>query len=127
VEARSLAIAGSVLRGAWGLGALAAPMAMRRAQLTGGPDLDRPDARLYVRGFGGHQLLLAGFTIAAARSDELLRPALVLNVLLDGLDIASAVAEIPARGAADRTLVAGILFSGVGALTFAAALRSLDR
>ena len=82
MDARSLALAGSIVRGAWGLGALAAPGAMRKAQLTGGgPDLDRADARLYVRGFGGHQLLIAGFTIAALRSDELLRPALVLSVL----------------------------------------------
>jgi hypothetical protein len=47
MDARSLALAGSIVRGAWGLGALAAPGAMRKAQLTGGgPDLDRPDARL---------------------------------------------------------------------------------
>jgi hypothetical protein len=127
VNARSLALFGSVVRGAWGLGALAAPEPMRKAQLTGGLGLDLPDARLYVRGFGGHQLLIAGFTIAALRSDELLRPALVLSALLDGFDIASAVAEIPARGGPDRTTVAGIVFSGGGALTFLAALRALDR
>jgi hypothetical protein len=126
MDARSLALAGSIVRGAWGLGALAAPKTMRKAQLTGGPDLDRADPRLYVRGFGGHQLLIAGFTIAALRSDELLRPALVLSLLLDGLDIASAVAEIPARGELDRTLTAGIVFSGTGALAFAAALRALE-
>jgi hypothetical protein len=125
MDARSLALVGSLVRGAWGIGALAAPKAMRSAQLTGGRDLDRPDARLYVRGFGGHQVLMAGFTIAALRSDDLLRPALVLDVLLDGLDIASAVAEIPARGELDRTLTAGIVFSGVGALTSLAALRAL--
>ena len=126
MEARSLALLGSAVRGAWGLGAFAAPDAMNRAQMTGGPDLALPDARLYVRGFGAHQVLVAGFTIAATRARHLLRPALVLSALIDALDIASAVAEVRARGGPDQTLVAGIVFSGAGLATFVAALRALD-
>jgi hypothetical protein len=127
VNPRSLALVGSLVRGAWGFGAFAAPAAMKRAQLTGGEGLNLPDARLYVRGFGAHQALIAGFTLAALRSDELLKPALVLSVLLDALDMASAAVEVPARGGIDPTLVGGIAFSGAGALTFLAALRALDR
>ena len=127
MEARTLAVAGSLVRGAWGAGAFAAPAAMARAQLIGGPDLQLADPRLYVRGFGAHQLLVAGFTVAATRSDALLRPALVLSALLDAVDIASAVAEIPARGGLDRSLASGIVFSGGGLALFAAALRALDR
>ena len=126
MDARSLALAGSLIRGAWGAGAYAVPGRMRRLELTGGPDLDRPDARLYVRGFGAHQVLVAGFTIAALRSERLLRPAIVLSLLLDGVDVASAVAEATARGRLDRTLAGGIVFSGGGAALFAAALRALD-
>jgi hypothetical protein len=126
VEARSLAVLGSLVRGAWGAGAFAAPEAMRGAQLTGGPDLERPDARLYVRGFGAHQVLIAGFTIAATRSRGLLRPAVVLSALLDGVDIASAVAEVRARGGLDRTVAGGIVFSGAGLALGVAALRALD-
>jgi hypothetical protein len=127
VDARSLALLGSAVRGAWGAGAFAAPEAMRSARMTGdSPDLDLPDPRLYVRGFGAHQLLVAGFTIAATRSRRLLRPALVLSTLLDAVDIASAVAEVRARGGADQTTVAGIVFSGSGLALFAAALRRLD-
>jgi hypothetical protein len=101
---------------------------MRRAQLTGAAaDPDLPDPRLYVRGFGAHQVLAAGFTLAALRSDDLLRPALVLTLMLDGVDIASAVAEVAARGGVDRTLAGGLVISGAGALIFGAALRELDR
>lgn len=127
VEARSLALVGSLLRGTWGAGAYAAPAAMRRLQLTGGADLDRPDARLYVRGFGAHQVLAAGFTLAALRSPRLLRPALAMNVLLDGVDVASAVVELRARGGVDRTIAGGIGISAGGAVIFAAALRALER
>jgi hypothetical protein len=127
VDARSLALLGAALRGAWGVGAFAAPKAMGNAQLTGGPDLDLPDPRLYVRGFGAHQVLIAGFTLAALGSDDLLRPALLLNVLLDGVDIASAAAEVAARGRVDRTLAGGFAISIGGGLMFLAALRALDR
>ena len=128
MEARTLALLGSAARGAWGLGAYATPHAMTRAQLTGGPDLDLPDPRLYVRGFGAHQVLIAGFTtFAATRSPSLLRPALALSALLDAVDIASAAAELRARRGADRTVVGGIVFSGGGLALSAGALRALRR
>jgi hypothetical protein len=126
VDARSVAVLGSLVRSAWGLGAFAGPDSMRRAQLTGGPDLDLPDARLYVRGFGAHQVLIGGFTLAATRSRHLLRAALVMSALLDSVDIASGVAEARARGGLDRTLAGGIVFSGAGLALFVAALRALD-
>jgi hypothetical protein len=49
-----------------------------------------------------------------------------MSALLDTVDIASAVAEVRARGGVDRTLAAGIVFSGAGLATFVAALRALD-
>jgi hypothetical protein len=129
VSTRSLILLTSAVRGAWGLGAFAAPGAMRRSRLVGtDPDLELPDPRLYVRGFGGHQVLIAGFTIAALRSDErMLRHGLLLSVLIDGLDIASAVGELAARRQLDPTPAAGIVFSGGGALSNIALLRALDR
>jgi hypothetical protein len=127
VGARALAGIGSALRAAYGLGAFAAPGAMGRARLTG-RDLDAPDARLFVRGFGAHQLLIAGFTaFAALRDEELLRPALVLSLLLDAVDVASAAAEVPSRGRIDLTLAGGFAISGGGMALFALALHGLDR
>jgi hypothetical protein len=50
-----------------------------------------------------------------------------MNVLLDSVDIASAVAEVPARGGVDRTLAGGVVLSGAGVAIFATALRALGR
>jgi len=50
-----------------------------------------------------------------------------MSALLDGVDIASAVAEVRARGGVDRTLAGGLALSGAGVVTFLAALRALER
>jgi hypothetical protein len=56
----------------------------------------------------------------------LVRPALVLNLLIDALDVTCAVLEVRARGRADRNLVAGIALSGAG-VGWALTLWVLDR
>jgi len=126
VGARGITVLGSVFRLAYGVGAFAAPRAMERARLAAQTD-DRPDPRLLQRAFGAHQALAAGFTLAALRSEDLLRPAILMSALLDGVDIASAVAEVRARGGVDRTLAGGLALSGTGVVTFLAALRALER
>ena len=120
VGARGITVLGSVFRLAYGVGAFAAPRAMERARLAAQTD-DRPDPRLLQRA------LAAGFTLAALRSEDLLRPAILMSALLDGVDIAPAVAEVRARGGVDRTLAGGLALSGAGVVTFLAALRALER
>lgn len=99
---------------------------MARAELVADTE-DHPDARLFVRGFGVHQILAAGITLAALDDDDRLRDALLLSLLVDVSDIAAAAAEAQARGAVDRGLISGFAISGAGAAIFAAALRALDR
>jgi hypothetical protein len=98
---------------------------MASAELAPHTD-DRPDARLFVRGFGGHQLVTGALTLASAGARRLVRPALVLNLLIDALDVTCAVLEVRARGRADRNLVAGIALSGAG-VGWALTLWVLDR
>jgi hypothetical protein len=126
VGARGLTVLGSVFRLAYGVGAFAAPRAMEQARLAAQTE-DRPDPRLLQRAFGAHQVLVAAFTLAALRSDGLLRPAIALSALLDGADTAAALAEVRARGGVDRTLAGGLAVSGAGVVTFVAALRALER
>src|SRR6267154_5064026 len=74
-----------VVRLGWGLGALLNPSAMATASLV--PDTEtRPDARLFVRGFGAHQVGAAVLALGALSRPRLERPALVLAVALDVVD-----------------------------------------
>jgi hypothetical protein len=126
ITARFLMLGSTAVRLAFGAGYLLAPSRMVSAGLA--PDTDgRPDARLLVRGFGGHQLVTGAMTLAAARARRLAGPAVTLNLLIDAFDVASAVLELRARGRADRTLVGGIGLSGTGVVTSALALRALHR
>jgi hypothetical protein len=123
---RVLMLGGTALRLAYGAGSLLAPAKMVSTELA--PDthgLDDP--RLLLRAFGGHQLLIGGFTLAVLRRPRLARTAARMSLLLDALDVGSALLELRARGRADQTVVGGIALSGAGVLTFAAALRALER
>jgi hypothetical protein len=124
MTARLLMLGASAVRLAVGAGYLLAPARMAAARLA--PETEgHPDARLFVRGFGGHQLVTAAMTLAATRTTELVRPALVLSLLIDLFDVTSAGLEIRARGRSDTPLVEGIAFSGAGLVSSAVALRAL--
>ncbi len=92
-----------------------APAVMAQTRLA--PSTERsPEPRLLLRAFGGHQLMVAAFSLAALRRDHpLRRPALALNLMIDCLDVASAVLEIRPRRGVDGTLAGGIALSGAGA------------
>jgi hypothetical protein len=116
-------LTGTGVRLAYGAGALLAPSQMVSGDLAP----DTPDPRLLLRAFGGHQLLIGAFALTALRAPRHARAAAALSLLIDALDITSAVFELRARGAADQTVIGGIALSGAGALTFAAVLRGLRR
>lgn len=119
-------LSGSALRIAYGAGALLAPAKMVSAEYA--PDTHGlADPRLLLRAFGGHQVVTGSLAIAAVGSPRLARPAAALSLLIDAFDVGSALLELRARGQRDQTVVGGIALSGVGTLTFAAALRGLSR
>ena len=90
-----------------------APSPMAKSKFAPSTE-DSPDPRLLLRGFGGHQLMVAAFSLAALRSERLVRPALALNLMIDGFDAASAVLEIRPRGGVDGVVAGGIALSGAG-------------
>lgn len=114
------------MRIAYGIGALLAPAMMVEARYA--PDThELDDPRLLLRAFGGHQLVTGCLTLAASRSRGLARPAAILSLLIDTLDVGSAVLEQRARGRPDQTILGGYVISGAGMIAFAAALRTLSR
>jgi hypothetical protein len=123
VSRRSLIFVNGVVRLGWGLGALLEPSAMATARFV--PDTEtRPDARLFVRGFGAHQVGAAVLALGALSRPRLERPAMVLAVALDVVDMVSAVVEARARGRLDADTAGGFVFSATGAASAAAALRA---
>jgi hypothetical protein len=106
-------IASSAVRILYGAASMFTPSAMAKSKFAPSTE-DRPDPRLLLRGFGGHQLMVVAFSLAALRSKSLVRPALALNFMIDGFDVASAILEIRPRGGIDRVLAGGIALSGTG-------------
>ena len=98
--AQALMLAGSAVRIAYGAGSLLAPAKLVSRKLA--PDTHRlAEPRLLLRAFGGHQLVTGCLTLAAVRSPLLARPAALLSLLIDALDVSSAALELrrapPAR------------------------------
>ena len=119
---RSLLLVNSLFRLGYGVGALVAPSAMASARMV--PDTeDRPDARLFVRGFGAHQLAAGAMALGSLRWRRLERPAMALAVVIDAVDMVSAAVEARARGRMDADVAGGLALSAVGAATASAALR----
>ena len=118
-DARLLMLGGSAVRIAYGLGALLAPARMVAAGVA--PDThELADPRLLLRAFGGHQLLVGCVALGATGSRRLARRAAALSLLIDAVDIASALIEQHTRGGRDRTIAGGYVISGAGVLAFAA-------
>jgi hypothetical protein len=126
LDARLLTLGGSVVRIAYGLGALLAPERMVAAGVA--PDThELADPRLTLRAFGGHQLAIGCMTLGAIRSRRLARRAVALSLAIDALDVTSALIEQRVRGGRDRTVLGGYAISGTGVLAFAWVLRALGR
>ena len=76
---RDLVLLNGLIRLGWGLGALLEPSAMATVRFV--PETGtRPDARLFVRGFGAHQVGAAALALGALRRPQLERPAMLLAV-----------------------------------------------
>ncbi len=118
---RSLLTVNVVFRVGYGVGGLLAPSTMAKLRLT--PyTADRPDARLFVRGFSAHQTGVAALGLAGLRWPRLQRPAAIAAVAIDAADLLSVAAEAADRKRMDPDLVGGALFSAAGAVTAWAAL-----
>jgi hypothetical protein len=105
-----------VFRMAYGIGGLLSPSEMGRAMLAADTP-ERPDARLFVRGFSAHQIGVATLGIAGLRWRPLARPAAVAAVAIDLADVLSALVEARERGALGKDLAGGAIFSVAGILT----------
>jgi hypothetical protein len=123
---RALLLGNAVIRMAYGVGGLLSPTAMERMQLA--PDTpERPEARLFVRAFGAHQIGVAALGLASLRWRQLERPAAAAAVAIDLTDIFSALVEAVKRGRLESDLAGGLVFSGAGAASAAVALRKPAR
>lgn len=118
---RGLVALNSVLRLAYGVGGLASPATMAAARLVPDTD-DRPEARLFVRGFSGHQIGVAAVGIAGLGARRLERPAMALALAIDALDLVAVAVERRARGRLEEDLAGGLAISAAGAISAGAAL-----
>ena len=101
---------------AYGTGGLLSPAAMAKLRMA--PDTpERPDARLFVRGFSTHQIGIATLGLLSLRYRRLARPAAIAAVAIDVADIASALVESMKRGKLEADLAGGIAFSAAGIFT----------
>jgi hypothetical protein len=120
---RSLILANVLFRIGYGVGGLIAPSATAKFGLT--PDTeDRPDARLFVRGFSAHQIGVAALGLASIRRRELERPAMLAAAAIDVADMITAAVEGIDRRSVDADLAGGLVFSGAGVATALAAIRA---
>jgi hypothetical protein len=121
VSGRKLMLTNVVFRVGYGIGGLLAPTTMAKLRLA--PDLaERPDARLFVRGFSAHQIGVAALGLASLRWRGLERAAGLAAVAIDAADIVSATAEAAERGRLEADLAGGLIFSAAGLVTASAAV-----
>jgi hypothetical protein len=122
MSGRDLMLVNGVFRLAYGVGALLSPSAMAGARMV--PDTEeRPADRLFVRGFGAHQVAVAAVGLAGRRRRELERPAILLAVAIDAVDMVSAAVEAGARRRLGADLAGGLVLSAAGVATAIAAQR----
>jgi hypothetical protein len=122
---RSLMLVNAGFRMAYGIGGLLSPAAMGKLQLAADTP-ERPDARLFVRGFSAHQIGVAALGLVSLRWQRLERGAAIAAVAIDVADMLSAVVEADQRQESGADLVGGLIFSAAGVVTAAAALRSTE-
>ena len=125
VSERGLLAINIVFRISYGIGGLLAPATMAKLRLT--PDTsERPDARLFVRGFSAHQIAVGALGLASLRWRNLRRPAAVAAVAIDAADLLSAAVEAGKRQRVEADLSGGALFSAAGVVTAWAALTAAE-
>jgi hypothetical protein len=124
--ARLLLLLNAGARVAYGVGSLLSPAAMERLEMA--PDTPEcPEARLFVRAFGGHMIGVGTLGLLALRRRRLERLAAAAALAIDLADIASALVETAKRGRLERDLWGGIVLSASGAISAALALRRRTR
>jgi hypothetical protein len=117
-----LMTAGGLVRLTYGLGALFAPRFV-----AGRYAAAEPDSVMNLRGFGGQHIAVAIFTLLAARSHKMARPALLLNTGIEIGDMVAGGLEVRERGTRDPIAIGGVLLPLVGLTTWLTALIRLDR
>jgi hypothetical protein len=123
VSRRTPMLANAGFRMAYGIGGLLSPAAMGRLRLAADTP-ERPDARLFVRGFSAHQVGVAALGLASLRWRRL-RPAAALAAgAIDLADLLAAAIEAGKRSEPSGDLLGGAVFSTAGVMTAAAALRA---
>lgn len=85
---------------------------------------EHPEARLFVRGFGAHQVAVGTLGLASRRWRRLERPAAIAAVTIDAVDMVSAVVEARDREKWDSDSTGGLVFSAAGVATALAAVRA---
>jgi hypothetical protein len=113
----------SLFRMSYGVGALLVPSKMASLKLAA-DTADRPEARLFVRGFGAHQIAVAAVGLASRRRRGLEQPAAVAAIAIDVADMLSALVEARGRGQVNADLSGGLVFSAAGVATAAVTLRT---
>lgn len=121
---RKLMLANAGLRMAYGIGGLLSPARMGQARLAADTP-ERPDARLFVRGFSAHQIGVAAIGLAGLRWSRLGQAAALAAVAIDLADMLAAAIEAGERSELSGDLVGGSMFSAAGAVTAAVALRAV--
>lgn len=118
---RSVMTVGSFGRLAYELAAMFAPrfMAGRYAPA-------KPESVMSLRGFGGQYIGVAVSTLLTARSPNLARPALLLNVGVDFCDAMAGGFEVREKGVGDPIAVGGVALPAIGLATWLWALRKLE-
>ena len=122
---RAALVVGSAGRLAYGLGCVLAPewMGGRLA-----PSLrDHADPRMNLRGFGGAQSGVALYTLTKASSEDGARDAILLNLLVDGMDCAVSLLEWRDRGKFDDMAAGGVAFNITGLTCWAFARAALRK
>jgi hypothetical protein len=121
VSGPSVMTAGSLGRVGYGVAAMFAPrfMAGRYAPAE-------PESVMSLRGFGGQYIAIAVFTLFAARSPHLARPALLLNVGVDVCDAMAGAFEVHEKGVRDEIALGGIALPAINLATWLWALRTLE-
>jgi hypothetical protein len=126
VSQRDLMLVNILFRLSYGMGALFAPKKMAKLKLAA-RTAEHPEARLFVRGFGAHQLAVGTLGLASRRWRKLEAPAAIAAVTIDAFDMVSALVESGDREKWDSDMTGGLVFSAAGVATAAAAMRGPSR
>ncbi len=122
---RNLLLLNAGFRMTYSIGGLLSPAAMGKLQLAADTP-ERPDARLFVRGFSAHQIGVATLGLASLRWRRLARPAALAAVAIDLADMLSAAVEAGKRGELQSDLAGGLVFSAAGIAAAASSIVSSD-